>query len=130
LQNDPIEIGEFRQVPVTDARDHMRHPVRLTILVAVLAVAASRAQGQVGDASVGHAFARKACVACHVVEAGEARPRLIAVGPAFPAIAKMPGMTATALHVYLTTSHPKMPNIILTPADMDDVIAYILSLRR
>jgi mono/diheme cytochrome c family protein len=80
--------------------------------------------------SAGHAFARQECVACHVVEAGKARPRLIAIGPAFPVIANAPGMTATAMHVFLTTSHPKMPNVILTPTDMDDVIAYVLSLRR
>jgi hypothetical protein len=38
-------------------------------------------------------------------------------------------MTATALHAFLTTSHPKMPNLILTPPETDDVIAYILGLR-
>ena len=108
----------------------MRQLAGLTILMAVLAIATSRARGQVGDVSAGHAFARQACVACHVVEAREARPRVIAIGPAFTAIANTPGMTATALRVYLTTSHPKMPNVILTPADMDDVIAYIRSLRR
>jgi mono/diheme cytochrome c family protein len=108
----------------------LRQLVRLATLIVVLGTAASRAHGQIGDVSAGHALARQACVACHVVEAGEARPRLIAVGPAFPAIANTPGMTATALHAFLTTSHPKMPNFILTPSEMDDVIAYILSLRR
>jgi hypothetical protein len=39
-------------------------------------------------------------------------------------------MTATALHVFLTTWHPKMPNLILKPEEMRDVIAYILSLRQ
>ena len=108
----------------------MRQLVRLTTLAAVLAIAAFHAHGQVGDASAGHAFARQACVACHVVEAGKPAPRHTPIGPAFPAIANTPGMTATALHVFLTTSHPKMPNVILTPAEMDDVIAYILSLSR
>jgi len=37
-------------------------------------------------------------------------------------------MTATALRVFLTTSHPKMPNLILTPEEIADVSAYILSL--
>jgi hypothetical protein len=37
-------------------------------------------------------------------------------------------MTATALRVFLTTSHPKMPNLILTPDETADVIAYIVSL--
>ena len=38
-------------------------------------------------------------------------------------------MTATALRVFLTSSHPKMPNLILKPGQAADVIAYILSLR-
>ena len=38
-------------------------------------------------------------------------------------------MTATAIRVFLTTSHPKMPNLILTPAEIANVTAYILSLR-
>ena len=37
-------------------------------------------------------------------------------------------MTATALAVWLQTSHPTMPNIMLAPNDMDNVFAYILSL--
>jgi hypothetical protein len=39
-------------------------------------------------------------------------------------------MTATALRVFLTTSHPKMPNLILTPAQIADVTAYTVSLRK
>ena len=38
-------------------------------------------------------------------------------------------MTATALRVFLTTSHPKVPNPIIMTGQMADVIAYILSLR-
>ena len=38
-------------------------------------------------------------------------------------------MTATALQVWMQTSHPTMPNIIVAPSDMRSVIAYILSLK-
>jgi mono/diheme cytochrome c family protein len=107
----------------------MRHPVRVATLATVLAVAAFGTYGQVGDVSAGRAIARQACVACHAVEAGKSSPQRTAVGPAFRNIANTPGMTATALRVFLTTSHPKMPNLILTPAEMDDVVTYILSLR-
>jgi hypothetical protein len=34
-----------------------------------------------------------------------------------------------SLQVWLQTSHPTMPNIIIEPKDMSDVIAYILSLK-
>ena len=50
------------------------------------------------------------------------------IGPAFRDIANTPGMTGTALRVFLRTSHPKMPNLILTPEETEDAIAYILSL--
>ena len=40
------------------------------------------------------------------------------------------GMTATALNVWLQTSHPTMPNIVLTETNRDNVIAYITSLKR
>ena len=60
----------------------------------------------------GTPFAREACRACHMVEARQQKPRRIVIGPAFRDIANTRGMTATALRVFLTTSHPKMPNLI------------------
>ena len=79
--------------------------------------------------AAGHAFAREACNSCHIVEAEQRSPRLLSVGPAFRDIANTPGVTAIALRAFLTSSHPRMPNLILTPKETADVIAYILSLR-
>ena len=64
-----------------------------------------------------------------MVEPTNLPPRVVVIGPNFQDIAKTKGMTATALRVFLTTSHPKMPNLILTPEQITDVAAYILSLR-
>ena len=101
-----------------------------TTLVAALAATALDAHAQDGDTATGHSFARATCSACHVVDAEHERPpRRIYIAPGFRNIANRPGMTATALRVFLTTSHPKMPNPIVTPEQMADVIAYILSLR-
>jgi hypothetical protein len=33
------------------------------------------------------------------------------------------------LRVWLSSSHPTMPNIVVEPQDMDNVIAYILTLK-
>ena len=96
---------------------------------AILTLIAVSAHAQDGDAVAGHAFAHQACNACHMVEAKQRKPRRIVIGPAFRDIANTRGMTATALRVFLTTSHPKMPNLILTPEEIADVSAYILSLR-
>jgi cytochrome c len=100
-----------------------------TILIAIVAVTAITAHAQDGDVAAGDGFAREVCNACHMVEAKQRAQRRIVIGPAFREIANTRGMTATALRVFLTTSHPKMPNLILTPEETADVIAYILSLR-
>ena len=101
-----------------------------TTLVAALAATTLSAHAQDGDVAAGHSVAREAYSGCHVVEAEQQRiPRRIFIGPGFRYIANTPGITATALRVFLTTSHPKTPNPILTSEQMADVIAYILSLR-
>jgi mono/diheme cytochrome c family protein len=103
--------------------------LRTATLASALAARALNATAQDGDVAAGRAFAHEACISCHVVEPTNASPRVVVVGPNFEDIANTKGMTATALRVFLTTSHPKMPNLILTPEDTTDVIAYILSLR-
>jgi mono/diheme cytochrome c family protein len=107
----------------------MPQPIRQATLAAALAATALSAHAQDGDIAAGHSFAREACSACHVVDAQQHRPPWrIFIGPAFGNIANTRGMTATTLRMFLTTSHPKMPNPIVTPEQMADVIAYILSL--
>jgi len=41
----------------------------------------------------------------------------------------MPSTNELAIKVFLRTSHPTMPNFILSPEEIDSVAAYILSLR-
>jgi cytochrome c len=96
---------------------------------AILALMSVSTHAQDGDAVAGHAFAREACSACHLVDTKQQKSRLVVIGPAFRDIANTRGMTATALRVFLTTSHPKMPNLILAPEEIADVSAYILTLR-
>jgi mono/diheme cytochrome c family protein len=106
----------------------MKRTRRAAALVAALVATAASAHAQGGDVAAGHAFARNVCKPCHAVEAEQRVPRRIVIGPAFRDVANAPGMTATAIRVFLSTSHPKMPNLILTPDETEDVIAYILSL--
>jgi hypothetical protein len=48
--------------------------------------------------------------------------------PSFQTVVDSPGMTERALAVWLTNPHPNMPDFIIPQADMDNVIAYIMSL--
>jgi mono/diheme cytochrome c family protein len=75
---------------------------------------------QLGDPVAGQRLAAANCATCH----GAHR-----AAPAFAAIAAMPSTTQTSLGVFLRTSHASMPNLILSAADRNNLIAYILSLR-
>jgi hypothetical protein len=57
------------------------------VLAAILAATGFSAKAQDGDIAAGHAFAREACKACHMVEPEESSPRSIVIGPAFRDIA-------------------------------------------
>lgn len=98
----------------------------------VLAVAAlglsEGAAAQEADVAAGKAYAEEVCAQCHAVLAGEeVSPLLDAT--AFQEVADTPGMTELALSVWLQSSHPTMPNIVLEQDDMRNVIAYIRSLK-
>ena len=82
----------------------------------------------IGDARKGLAYAQKVCSSCHnVLRAEAASPNKQA--PPFRKVANTPGMTVTALTVWSRTTHPTMPNLVIAPTDMDNLIAYILTLR-
>jgi mono/diheme cytochrome c family protein len=97
-----------------------------------LSSAASRATiaeaADSGNARMGLAYAQANCASCHNVLKNAASSPNRKATP-FQAIANTPGMSVTALTVWSRTSHPTMPNLVIEPTDMDDLIAYILSLR-
>jgi mono/diheme cytochrome c family protein len=95
----------------------------------VLFTSVTAAAEQPGGSRAGLAYARAHCAECHAVEASDDfSPELGA--PQFANVANTPGMTERALAVWLQTSHPTMPNLIIAPDDRDNVIAYIMSLKR
>jgi mono/diheme cytochrome c family protein len=97
-------------------------------ILATLFASAAPAEELPGDARLGHALALEICAQCHEVETRE-RDGKLPDPPAFQNLADDPAMTALALRVFLHTPHANMPNLILSDADVDDVIAYIHSLK-
>jgi mono/diheme cytochrome c family protein len=87
------------------------------------------AQAQEADIEAGAVYAEQICAACHAVLANENMSPL-PQAPTFQSVADTPGMTELALTVWLQSSHPTMPNIILKPDDLRNVVAYIRSLER
>ena len=78
---------------------------------------------QVGDPAAGKRLAEGTCLECHGAQDTSRR------APAFSAIAAMQSTTALSLDVFLRTSHPTMPNLILSSTERANLIAYIMSLR-
>ena len=79
------------------------------------------------DAARGLTLAERWCSQCHGVRPGDASltPKI----PTFPAVAALASTTGMSLRVFLRTSHPNMPNLILRQDDTDDLVDYILSLK-
>ena len=87
----------------------------------------ANAQVPVGDPDSGGVIARTWCANCHAVEA---RPTQGGDAvPSFSAIAAMPSTTALSLTAFLQTPHGRMPNFQLGRQQIDDAVAYILSLK-
>lgn len=81
-----------------------------------------------GNPAAGKEFALGVCAECHVVAEDQGTWPL-SDAPPFRDVANEPGMTELALRAFLQTPHRTMPNILLTPEETDNVIAYILSLK-
>jgi len=79
------------------------------------------------DAAQGHDLARRWCTSCHLVEPGTSSAADTA--PPFATIANDPKTTVEALHAWMVSPHPPMPNFNLSRQEEDDVVAYILSLK-
>lgn len=82
---------------------------------------------ELGDKDKGHAYAQKFCTDCHAIEKDE--NLLLGDIPTFQEVANSEGMSPRALSVWLRTSHPNMPDFIIAPEDIDNIVAYIMSLR-
>ena len=76
----------------------------------------------------GYRLAAAWCKDCHSIEAATAGAS--SGPPDFTAIADRRSTTALSLKVFLQTSHPTMPNLILKPDETDSLVNYILSLKR
>ncbi len=100
----------------------------LTVVVLVASLHGAVAVGA-GDTDAGHKIAVTWCGNCHVV-GREQQSGASNGAPTFTAIADMKTTTWLGLHAFLQTPHHRMPDMQLTRDEMDDLTAYILSLRQ
>jgi mono/diheme cytochrome c family protein len=103
--------------------------VALLFWACVLAAPVASAQEDSAAASRGLFYAERLCADCHGVTADQKQSPNPAA-PTFVAIANTPGMTPMALNVWLHTSHPTMPNLIVDQARISDLAAYVRTLKK
>lgn len=78
-----------------------------------------------GDAESGHTLARVWCTSCHIVDNA---PQGADTAPPFPTIAERHHDRAW-IRAWLSSPHPPMPNLNLSRQQIDDVVAYLDSLK-
>lgn len=91
----------------------------LEVLTAAFVLIAAPALA--GDPVEGRAIAQRWCSSCH--GASDAAP------PLETAVNRGDRTTAT-LHAWLTDPHPPMPNLALSRAEIDNLVAYLETLRK
>lgn len=101
--------------------------IAATAAAVTLATGLALAQQAPGNVASGHELAKTWCSGCHLVEAREMKARDAV--PSLAAVAAMKSTTALSLQAFLQTPHGNMPDWRLTRQQVDDVVAYIMSLR-
>ncbi len=111
--------------------------MRLAILALVAIMSPAAAAGQEAErrahddlVDAGRDFALQVCAACHVVTRDrQSAPILKPPAPSFLAIARRPTTTEASLRRFLGKPHGRMPNPELADFQIDEVVAYLLSLK-
>lgn len=112
-----------------------RRSYMLGLFFVCLAAWSGSAPAQSDLVSTGRDFAELVCGSCHVVSDKYKVPILRNPGPSFAAIAARTSTTDASLRDYLQSAHRemgrsgRMPNPRLQDYEIDEVVAYILSLR-
>ena len=87
------------------------------------------AQQLPGDPAAGRAIAQRGCAQCHVIGESERQAAVNGV-PTFIGLARDPSMNMARLQGFMQAPHPPMPDLALTRQEINNVTAYILSLRK
>ena len=116
-------------IPEERLLERMYESLRMRILLGALCLAAmTTPAGAQGDAAAGRAVAERACGQCHDVNPGD-RDNFRAA-PTFQTVADDPAVTEPALRSFFEKPHVAVPNAQLTRRETEDVLTYILTLKR
>lgn len=92
------------------------------------AVATAQPVGE-GDAEQGRQTAERLCTSCHVSDSSSSA--VVPAGvPTLRTVANKPDQTAERIAGMLIDPHPPMPNTRVTREEINDIVAYLQSLRK
>lgn len=100
-----------------------------TALVMATILAAMAGNAQAADTAQGRELAQKLCVNCHIIEHGGQQDQVTVGIPSFMAIANKAEQTNSKLRSFIRHPHPPMPSVELSEHELDNIVAYILSLK-
>jgi mono/diheme cytochrome c family protein len=110
-----------RETPMTNF-----NPLTMALLATTAAVA--NVHAQTADPAVGRRLAEAVCSACHQVGPVSTPQPANSDAPSFLDISRMSSTNELAIKVFLRSSHPTMPNIMLDQEETDSIAAYIVGL--
>jgi mono/diheme cytochrome c family protein len=93
--------------------------------MAILVLLAQARCADAADVAKGEIIAKRWCASCHLISPEQ--KRAVADVPGFAVVARMK-LPDLSLKAFLSDPHPRMPNMSLTRAEIEDIVAYIRSL--
>jgi len=108
-------------------RIEARHGLAPALLAATAGLLFLSSGASAADATNGSALARVWCSSCHVMPG--AAPQTVPQGPPSFRMVAQSGKSAEQLRTFLMKPHGSMPNLTLSRGEIDDLIAYIGSIR-
>ncbi len=97
-------------------------------LLLTSAAVAMDTEAHYGDAEYGRGLAIRWCGSCHLVTADQKNAK--ANAPPFATIAQSPNFNADRLARLMLAPHPNMAKLSLSRSAVDDIAAYIVSLKK
>jgi len=107
------------------ARSIATSPLAALAFAGLLAVLVGPAQAA-GDAAAGRRAADTWCAGCHLI--GDENKAAMVDVPPFPTIAQE--KTPDAIRAFLFNPHPPMPTFRLSRQDIEDLVAFIETLKK
>lgn len=111
---------------MTATRGTLRAVSMVVALCTLAPVAHSQTRTDVGR---GRETAERLCSGCHAIDGGTGGTYQKVDVPSFRVIANRANQTAERVRAFIMTPHPPMPTVPLTLAEINDVTAYILSVK-